>query len=188
MIVHREAGVEDDVVESVQRGSAEAVLFRLRGERRGGGEGGDAEDEIVVRIDVTIQREVVSGGVPDVVFEIEVRAVGAFEGEHFAAGHAEFLHRAIAQALIEMLVRVFLHGKAVLLEKREVLDEFRGFVEVHQHADPAAIRRREHGAQQADEIERRELALLGMKQDFFAQIGGQRGGGGRHSWRAQAKR
>ena len=38
VVIDREAGAQDDVVQPVQRGAAEVELLRLRRERRGGGE------------------------------------------------------------------------------------------------------------------------------------------------------
>ena len=101
--------------------------------------------------------------------------MGAAVGEHFAAGHAELVERAILQAEVEILVGVFLNGKAVVFEEREVLDQLRGIVEIDQNADPAAFGGREHGAKKPDQIEGRELALLGMEQDFLVQVIGEGG-------------
>ena len=41
--------------------------------------------------------------------------MGATIGKHFAATHAKGLHRAIAQAKVEMLVGIFLHRKTFVL-------------------------------------------------------------------------
>ena len=103
MIVHREAGIEDDIIEAVQRRAAEAVLFGLGRQRRGGGKGGDAEDQIIIRIDITIEREMIALGVPNVVLQVEIGAVGAAEGEHFATGHAQRVEAMVLQAEIKML-------------------------------------------------------------------------------------
>jgi hypothetical protein len=146
VVVHGEAGVEDHLVEPVQRRAAEAELLAFRRQRRGGREGGDAEDQVVVRIDIAIEGEVVAGAVPDVVLEVEVRAVGAAVGEHFAAGHAERVEAHCGGR--KSAVGVLLHGKSVAAEKREVLDELRGLVEIDQDADAAALGGLENGAEQ----------------------------------------
>ncbi len=81
-------------------------------------------------------------------------------GEHFATPHAEFFHRMIPEGLIEILVGVLLHRKIRVLEKSEILDEFRRLGEVHEDADSAVLGRLEDRVQQADEVELGKLSIL----------------------------
>ena len=133
--------------------------------------------QIVIRIDVAVERELLAGRVPNVIREVEVRAMGAAVRVHLPARHAERRHRAVMQAEIKMPVRVFLDWEPVVLEKGEVLDELRRFVEIDENADPATLRRGENGAEKPDEIKRRKLAVFRMEQDVFAQVVGEGGFG-----------
>ena len=176
MVVHREAGVEDDVVEPVKGGTAEAVDLALGGQRGGGGEGGDAEDEVVNRVDVLLEREQTAAAVPDFIREIEVRAAGDLVGEHFAAGHSELVERTDLEAEVEDFVSLLLDGVASCFEEGEVFHQLGRFVEIGEDADAAALGRLEDRAEEADEIEGREVALFGVKQDVLGEVGREAGG------------
>jgi hypothetical protein len=176
VVVHGEAGVEDDVVEAVEGGSAEAVDLALGGQRGGGGEGGDAEDEVVDRVDVLFQRQLVAGAVPDFVGEVEVGAAGDLVGEHLAAAHPELGEGTVLEAAVEDLVGLFLDRVAVLVEEGEILHQGGGIREVGQDANAAAFGRQEHGAEQADEVEGRELAFFRVEQDVLGEVGREAGG------------
>ena len=107
VVIDGEPGTEDDLIEAVEGGAAEAVLFREGGERSGGGEGRYTEDDLVLRVDVAGERELAAIGGPGFIREIEVAAAGDFVGEEVAAGEAEFRHHAIAQAAVKVVDRRF---------------------------------------------------------------------------------
>ena len=99
--------------------------------------------------------------------------MGAAVSIHISARHAQGIHRALPQALIEIAVGVFLDRESLVIEEREVLYEFRRFIEIKQNADPATMCRRKNRAEKPDQIKRCELALLRMQQDVIAQVVGE---------------
>ena len=137
VIIDGQAGAENDVIDPVQRGAAEAVLFGGRGERRGRRVGRDAEDEIVIRIDVLLEAELATIGGVGLVGQVEIAAAGHFVGVDLAAFEAELVEDAVFQTLVEDIVRFFLHGEAGVLQEFEVLDIARVF-EVDEDADALA--------------------------------------------------
>ncbi len=153
MVVDRQAGVENHVVKSMKCGSSKSKLLAFRSQRSRGGEGGYAKNQVVVGINVAIQREVFAGGIPDIVFKVEIGAMGALEREHFASAHSEGLKNSMLQGLVEMAVGVLLDWEAIAFQKCKILDEFRRFVEIHQHADSTALGWLEHSSEKPGEIE-----------------------------------
>ena len=111
IVVHRQPGAEDDRVETVQGGAAKAELFGQRGQGRGGGVGGDAEDDVEVRIDVGGEAERATGGGPGGVGQVQVAAAGDGVGEEIAAAQIEFGEDALFEALVEDVVGVPLDGE-----------------------------------------------------------------------------
>lgn len=86
-------------------------------------------------------------GVPNVVLEIQIGTVGTAISEQLSATHAQFVHHAIPKCLVEVAVGVLLNRKAILLQKRKVLDKIRWLIEVNEHAYPAVLRGPEYGSQ-----------------------------------------
>ena len=99
VVIDGESAAQNDLVQAVQRRAAEAVLLGEGGQRRGGGVGGDAEDDVVLRIDVLLQADFAAFGRDGAVGQIEIAAAGDFVGEEIAAGQFEFLESALLQAL-----------------------------------------------------------------------------------------
>ena len=67
--------------------------------------------------------------------------MGATEGKHFPACHSKVVQGSVRKFLIEMLVCVLLDRMAGLIEKREVFDKLRRFIEIDQNTDLAALGR-----------------------------------------------
>jgi hypothetical protein len=123
----------------------------------------------------------ISRGVPNVVFEIEIGTMAAFVGEKLAASGAEFFGRAVLEGFVEILVGVLLDRETGLIEELEIFDQIRRFVEIDEDADATALGRRENRVEQPDEIEFGKLAIFRMEQNFLVEVVRQRGGeGGRH--------
>ncbi len=99
--------------------------------------------------------------------------MGASERINFPARHAQGGHRAMMKAEIKMPVSVLLNREPLGIEKGQVFDELRGFVEIDQNADAATMRRGENGAEQPDEIKRRKLAVFRVEQDLLVQVVGE---------------
>lgn len=130
-------------------GAAEAEFFAFGCERSGGGEGGNAENDVVVGVNIAVEGELFAVGVPDFVGEVEVGAVGGAVGEHFAAGHTEFAHDALLESEVEFFMSFFLDGEAVVLEEGEIFDQIGGLIEVSEDANAAALGGREDLAEEA---------------------------------------
>jgi hypothetical protein len=89
---------------------------------------------------------------------------------------AELVERAVLKAEVEDFVGLLLHREAVRLEEGEIFHQLGRFVEIGEDADAAALGGLEDRAEQADEVEGRKLALFGVKQDVFGEVGGKAGG------------
>ena len=139
----------------MQRRAAEAVLLGERRQRRGRRVRRDAEDQVVIRINIALQAQFAPGGVHREVGQVEVAAAGDLVGEHLAAGQAEFCEDAVAQALVKSVVGDALDGQLGIGQKSVILHAVR-VLEVDQHGDPLAGRRRKNGAQQPRQAERRK--------------------------------
>ena len=57
VVIDGQAGAQNDVVQAVQRRAAKTVLFGKGRQRRGGRKSGDAENDVVVRINVPFQTD-----------------------------------------------------------------------------------------------------------------------------------
>ncbi len=158
VVVDGEPAVEDDLIDPVEGGSAEVVFFGHRGEWGGGAVGGDAENDVVFRVDIGFETEFVACGVDAEVFEVEVAAVGHAVGEHFAAGETEYLHDPVEEWLLEIFAGAALDGELVVGEEAVILHEGR-VREVDEDTDAAVQSRFEDGAEETFEGERGEFAF-----------------------------
>ena len=118
-------------------------------------------------------RELLAGGIPDLVAEVEVRAVGAPVGKHLTTGHPESVEHPVPQSLEEVAVGILLHLEPLPLQEAIILDELRGLIEIHQDANPASGGRLKDRSQQTREIKGGKLSLLRMLDDVLVKIGGQ---------------
>ena len=134
VVTHRETCAKDGLIDPVERGTSEAVLLGKGGKRRRGGVGRDAENDVVVRVDILLQTDYASVGCVGVVWEVEVAAACDFIGIHLAATESEFCQCAVAERLEEELHRVFLNREFWIFQKGEVLD-VRCIWEVDQNAN-----------------------------------------------------
>ena len=140
--------IEDDFVEPVEGGAAEAVLLGRSGEGSGGRVGGDAENDIILGIDILFEGEPAALGVDDEVVHVEIAAPGFFVGVQFSPGQAEIFAHPVVEALIKNVVGVFLDGEGGVFEKGEVL-HLRGVVEVNQDAGTLPLLGLEDGLKKA---------------------------------------
>lgn len=155
VVVHGQAGAEDDVVEAMEGGTAEPELFGVGGEWGGGGEGGDAEEDIEARVDVGGEGQTLAGGGIAVVGEVEVAAAGDGVGEQIAADQTELLEHALTQALVEDVVGVALDLEGWVGEEGEIAYVLR-VGEIDEEADALAGGGGEDGGEQSGEVEWRE--------------------------------
>ena len=125
-------------------GSAEVVNFRAGGERRGGGVGADAKENIVVRVDVFLEGENPTVGAVGFVVQVQVAAFGHSVAEQLAAGKPKTIHDAAMETLVEVLVPHFLDAVSVSFQKAPVFD-VRWVFEVDKDSDFLALRRLEDG-------------------------------------------
>ncbi len=81
VIIHCETCREDGGVHAMHGGASEAILFCESGQWRGGGEGGDAEDEIVFCTDIFLERERTTIRINAFTGEVEIASSGHCVGE-----------------------------------------------------------------------------------------------------------
>ena len=121
VVTHREACAEDRLIHPVERGTPEAVLLGKSGEWRRGGIGRDAENDVVVRVDILLQTDCASLGRAGLIGEVEVAAACDFVGIHLAATESEFGKCAVTERLQEELHGVSLNREFWIFQKGEVL-------------------------------------------------------------------
>ncbi len=155
VVIHREPGGEDYRVEPMERRPTEAVLLGKRGERGGGRVGGDAEDEIVVGVNIALQRELPAVRRERGVGEVEVAAAGDLVGKKFPPFEVELGEAAVAEAFVKHFVSVPLDGERRVVEEGKVLHRAR-VGEVDEDADALAPFGLKHGAEEAGQVEGRE--------------------------------
>ena len=109
VVTHRETCAENGLIDPVKRGAPEAVLFGKGGEWRRGRVGRDAENDVVVRVNILFQTDYASIGRVGLIGEIEVAAACDFVGIHLAAAESEFRKCAGAEWLVEEVYGVFLN-------------------------------------------------------------------------------
>ena len=148
LVIDRETGIQNDVIHTMQGRTTEAVLLRKRRKRRSGGKGRDAEDDVVVRINVLLETQFFASHIHTEVRQIEVAARRLRVGKHFAACQCQLFSHAILQPQMKVLMCSLLDGPRRIFQERIIL----GFSEIWQvdkDADFAAERGLEHGAEQA---------------------------------------
>jgi len=170
LVIHGETGVENDFIDAVEGGTAKAILFGKGGQRGSGREGGDAEDDVVVWIDIALQTEAFAGHVCALVGHIQIAAAGLCVGEHFAALEDQLVHDAVVQTLVKVLIGAALDGAVWVIQEGHVFCLCETG-QVNEDADAAAKSRLKHGVEQAVEVELRELASAG------GRLNGGHGGG-----------
>lgn len=159
VVVDGEAGVADDVIETVEGGTAEAEFFGVGGEGGGGGEGGDAEDDVVVGVDIFFEAHFDAFHVDAEVGHIEVAAGGLCVGEHVSAFESEFFEDTVVEAFVEVVVGLALDFALGVGEEGHAarLGEVR---EVDEDANLATEGGFEDGAEEFGETEFGELAEI----------------------------
>ena len=161
-VIDRESSAQDDVVHPVQRRAPEPEMFRVRRQRRGRRVGRDAEDDVVVRVNVAGQTERASIGRKRLVRQFAVAAAGDFVSEQVAVFQPQFPEHAAAQHLVKILHRVPLDRPFRIGEKLKIAHVARVF-EIDQNADALAGFRVENGAEQPREAEWREGARIFLR-------------------------
>lgn len=161
IVAHREAGAEDRVVDAMQGGSTEFVLFRKSRQRRGRRVGRNTKDDVVVGINFLLEADHRSIGRHGLVGEVEVAAAGDFVGVDAAALQAEFLHDAGVKRLVEKVYRVRLDRQLRVFEKGKIL-HLRAVGQVDEDAYPLARARFECAFEKVSEIEGRINAARGL--------------------------
>ena len=156
VIVHRQAAAEDDVVHAVQRRPAKAVPLGQGGQRRGGGVGRDAEDDVVAGINLALEAHFPAVRRDGAVRQVEVAAAGFLVGEKLASNQAKLGHHAVVQRLVKRVMRVALDGESLVAEERPAIGQAE-FGQVDENADTLARSGAERVAQQASETERGEM-------------------------------
>ena len=114
--------------------AAEPVLLcksRERGRRR---EGRDAEDDVVVGIDILGEADLLSGGVKGLVRKVKVASARKLVGEDFSAGEAHGGQDRVVQGLVERLDCMLLDGQGGILQEGEVLHVGR-ILQIDQNAE-----------------------------------------------------
>jgi hypothetical protein len=162
IVIDGESAVEDHIINAVKRGSTESELFALRSERRGCRPGRNSQDDVVMRIDVFVEAELLAMGIPALVLEIEIAAIGRLVGKHLTARHSEVVHDALFQCQVKMLLGILLHLKPVFIHESEIFDQV-GIFQINQDADLAAIGWIENRAQQTFETEWRIGSFFRME-------------------------
>ena len=109
VVTHRETCAEDGLVYPMKRGAPEAVLFGKGGEWCRGRVGRDAENDVVVRVNILLQTDHASLGRVGLIGEVKVAAACDLVGIHLAATEPEFRQCAVAEWFIEELHGVFLN-------------------------------------------------------------------------------
>jgi hypothetical protein len=163
-IIDGKTAVEDDLIDAMKSGATETILLGKGGERRGGGEGGDGQDDVVVWIDVFLQAEAVPLHVHALIGQVQIAAAGLHIGVHLTALERELLHHAILQSIVEVLAGTALDGTGRILQESQVL----GLAKVRQineDADLAAKGRLENRVQKSVEVKFGELAAIGRGLD-----------------------
>ena len=130
----------------MQRRPAESVLLGEGRQRRGRRVGRDAENQVVIRIDVAFEAELGALCVHHEVRQVEVAAAGDLISEHLAAGEVQLGEDAVFETFVERLVRDLLDRELGVVQKGVILHPLR-VLEIDQHGDPLAGLRVEHGAQ-----------------------------------------
>ena len=153
LVVHRQTGLQDQVVDAMKRRAAEAVLLGERRQRSRGGTRRDTEDQVVVGVDVPLQAEFPAGHVHREVRQVEVGTAGLLEGKHLTATQIEFGHHVAAQRQVKVPVGVRLDGQRGIFQEREIPHR-RRVRQVNQHTDAFAGTRRKHRVEQSREAER----------------------------------
>ena len=145
----------------MQGRAAEVVLFGEGGEGRGGRVGRDAEDEVVIRVDILFQAETSAVGREGLVGQVEIAAAGDLVGEEIAAGEVQFLEGAVLKAAVEDLVGMALDGEGGVFEEGEIGD-VEGVLEVDEDGNAFSALGLEDGGQQAGQAEGGEASGGGV--------------------------
>ena len=128
------------------------MFFGRGGEGGGGGVCGDAEDDVVLGIDVFFKGEMIPVNVDCEVIEIEVTASGGSVGVEVSPGQGERFLGSVVQPLIKNIVGILLNGEVGIFQEGKILHAGR-VVEVDENAGPFAFGRLENGLEQADKVE-----------------------------------
>ncbi len=135
VIINRQTAREDDLVEPVEGGAAEAELLALGRQGGGGREGRNGQDDVVVRINITVEAELPSLWIKALVLHVQIAAARFLVGENFTPGPAHGVeHATLAESPVESLVAVILDGQGFVLEEGKILD-VRRIREVDQDTD-----------------------------------------------------
>ena len=169
VVIDGKAAAQDDVVEAVKCGAAEAEALGEGGEGGRGGEGGDTKNEVELRVDVALQADFASVGSDRLVGQIEIAAAGDFVGEKFAAGHVQALEAAFIQAAIENFVGVALDIEGGIFQEGEIDHVLRVF-QVDQDGHAFASLGFKNGGEQAIQAEGREAFVDGVHMVFRFRI------------------
>src|SRR5260370_41915627 len=105
--------------------------------------------------------------------QIEIAATSDLICKKIASGEIQLFETAVSETLIENFVRMFLDGKARILEKTEILDLMR-VVEINENGYPFGRIGLKDCTQQARQVKRREgfrdseVCYSGHKEAFFS--------------------
>src|SRR5260370_35511818 len=108
--------------------------------------------------------------------QIEIAATSDLICEKIASGENRLFETAVSETLIENFVRMFLDGKARILEKTEILDLMR-VVEINENGYPFGRIGLKDCTQQARQVKRRggfwgrEVCFSVLKEAVFAPWG-----------------
>ena len=84
-------------------------------------------------------------------------------GKHLAASHTQLIHDTVPQALVKIVVRIFLNFKIITFEEGKVFHPAFGFIEVCQNAHTATLGRLEYGVKKSRNAEVGEDSLFGIE-------------------------
>lgn len=165
VVVNRKTGFENDFIDAVEGGTAEADFLGVGGKGGGGGEGGDAKEDVVVWIDILLEAELTAFEIPSFVGKIEVAAAGDLVGENFSTGETELGQDGVVEAFVENIVSVALDA-VVRVFKVGPLGDFFRIVEIDEDSDSFPRGWIENGGEKAVELKGWEGAC-GGGHNFF---------------------
>ena len=137
VVIDGEAAGEDDLVDPMQGRAAESVLLRKSRQRGGRREGRDAEDDVVVRVDILGEAHLFALGSEGLVGEVEVAAAGKLISEDLPARETHLCKDLGVERLVERLNGVLLNRERRILQESVVLD-LGGIFQIDQDAEALA--------------------------------------------------